>query len=76
MDPFMSSQRAVLERYHVICCTATRNQTFIGGEEKLLFSCANFVDQTKTPKVNAENLTFIISMVGSMFGYCPTYSRD
>ena len=29
-------------------CSATRNQTFSGGEEKLLFSCANFVDQTKS----------------------------
>ena len=27
----------------------------------------------RSPNVNAENLTFIISMVGSMFGYCPTY---
>ena len=29
-------------------CSATRNQTFRGGDEKLLFSCANFVDQTKS----------------------------
>ena len=29
-------------------CSATRNQTFSGGEEKLLFSCSNFVDQTKS----------------------------
>ena len=28
--------------------SATRNQTFSGGEEKLLFLCANFVDQTKS----------------------------
>ena len=31
-------------------CSATRNQTFSGGEEKLLFSCANFVDQTKSAR--------------------------
>ena len=28
----------------------------------------------RSPNVNAENLTFIISMVRSMFGYRPTYS--
>ena len=50
VDPFMSSQEAVLERYNVICRTATRNQTFSGCEEKLLFSCANFVDQTKSAR--------------------------
>ena len=60
MDPFISSQKAVLERYNVICCTDTRNQTFSGGDEKLLFSCANFVDQNKGPNVNAGNLAFII----------------
>ena len=60
MDPFISSQNAVLERYNVICCTDTRNQTFSGSDEKLLFSCANFVDQNKRPNVNAENLPFII----------------
>ena len=27
----------------------------------------------RSPNVNAENLTYIISMVGSMFGYLPTY---
>ena len=50
------------ETYLVTCCTATRNQTFSGGEEKLLFSCANFVDQTMTPNVNADILTFIIAV--------------
>ena len=29
-------------------CSATRSQTFIGGEENRVFSCANFVDQTKS----------------------------
>ena len=29
-------------------CTATQDQTFGGGEEKRLFSCANFVDRTKS----------------------------
>ena len=60
MDPFISSQKAVLEWYNVICCTDTRNQTFSAGEEKLFFSCANFVDQTKRPNVNVENLPLII----------------
>ena len=36
--------QAILEQYNVICCTATQNQTFSIGEEKLLFSCTNFVD--------------------------------
>ena len=42
-------------------CSATRNQTFSGGEEKLLFSCANFVDQTKSAssKWSDKDMSFI-----------------
>ena len=46
-------------------CPATRNQTFSGGEEKLSFSCANFVDQTKSDssKCSDKDMNFCILYV-------------
>ena len=46
-------------------CSATRNQTFSGGEEKLLFSCANFVDQTKSAssKCSDKDMNFCMCRV-------------
>ena len=45
--------------------SATRNQTFSGGEEKLLFSCANFVDQTKSAssKCSDKDMNFCMCRV-------------
>ena len=45
-------------------CSATRNQTFRGGEEKLLFSCANFVDQTKSASSKCSDKDMIVVCVG------------
>ena len=47
-QPAWPVAKVVLERYNVICSPPPGRQTFSGGEEKLLFSCANFVDQTKS----------------------------
>ena len=44
-------------------CSATRNQTFSGGAEKLLFSCANFVDQTSLLALNGVIKTRIFIRV-------------
>ena len=45
--------------------SATRNQTFSGGEEKLLILCANFVDQTKSvnTKCSDKDMNFCICRV-------------
>ena len=43
----MNSQWAVLERYNVICAPPPGTNPS-GGKGKLLLSCANFVDQTKS----------------------------
>ena len=41
--------------------SATRNQTFSGGEEKLLILCAYFVDQTKSvsSKCSGKYMNFL-----------------
>ena len=45
--------------------SATRNQTFSGGEEKLLILCANFVDQTKSvsSKCSDKDMNFCMCRV-------------
>ena len=43
--------------------SATRNQTFSGGEEKLFILCANFVDQTKCSKCSDKDMNFCMCRV-------------
>ena len=49
-------------------CSATRNQTFSGGEGKLSFPCANFVDQTKSAssKCSDKDMNFCMCRVDAI----------